>query len=283
MQNNNIPQLALARPMDVSYRTNLIIIILTPVLGIIAGLLTLLTGGDLGLAINNGFWIGATTFISWVIAREVDPEHDYSAFLAVLFAVVASALLGVPSLELFLIAFTIPLTRMINRVVGVSISDVESIIVLFFTVFIAFQYHGLFALIVALAFYLDGAVLSNPRLKQRSYAIAMLMVAFPALMARPLQFAPFDLPTIIIALALMIPFLITAYMTSEINTETDIGGVKINANRVQAEMALFALVPLVSLLLYGQTGMINLLPLWAIMIAVPVYRLGYTVFANSKK
>ena len=52
--------------------------------------------------IVSGLTLGGAAFITWALAREVDPAHDYSAFVAVTFAVILLlAIHGIQFLPLF--------------------------------------------------------------------------------------------------------------------------------------------------------------------------------------
>ncbi len=64
----------MARKVDVRYKTNLWLVIITVLVVAVAWLLT-------GSALK-GAGLGGGFFFCWALARELDPVHDLSAFVA---------------------------------------------------------------------------------------------------------------------------------------------------------------------------------------------------------
>lgn len=70
------------RPIDPKYPTNRAIALFALIVMIVGGIFQLLTGTGWLL---GGFWglgAGITVFFVWAICRELDPDHDLSAFVA---------------------------------------------------------------------------------------------------------------------------------------------------------------------------------------------------------
>jgi len=89
---------ALARPVDPSYPTNRALLLgLAPLL--IAGCLYgMLRGGDWAEALRSAGWLVLAAFLGWALARELAPDEDLAAFLAVALTVAAWAVWGDPAL-----------------------------------------------------------------------------------------------------------------------------------------------------------------------------------------
>ena len=98
----------LARKVDPRYKTNLTILIMTITLLIARGLFTGEMGGSLVFA--GGF------FLTWALAREIDPLHDQSAFVAA--AVYLAMTMWIVELNLGLVFWTILLLRSITKIAG---------------------------------------------------------------------------------------------------------------------------------------------------------------------
>lgn len=86
------------------------------VASILATLLLLADGQDTTNAAVEGLFAGATVFMAWVLAREIDPDHPNSAVLALPIAFAVYLLVGISAL--FVGAVTILMARVINRSVG---------------------------------------------------------------------------------------------------------------------------------------------------------------------
>jgi hypothetical protein len=71
---------ALARPIDIGYRSNLAALVLSSATGIATGAV-LLVAGDFELA--RPFWTGVAAFLAWAISRELAPDHPAAAAAAI--------------------------------------------------------------------------------------------------------------------------------------------------------------------------------------------------------
>lgn len=104
---------SLGRIIDPRYPTHLAMLALCIIGGAIWFILTLLQGQGLSLAFTYAFRSGLNGFLTWLIARELDPDHRLSAFvgmaLAVFFVTPANAI-GILVLA--------TLARWVGRIVG---------------------------------------------------------------------------------------------------------------------------------------------------------------------
>ena len=91
---------ALGRPLDPRYPTNLAIGALSLIVGAVGAAVKLLS--DVPLAESASWGIGAafSVFLAWVLARELDPDYDLSAFVGVGLAIGGGALLAVSTILL---------------------------------------------------------------------------------------------------------------------------------------------------------------------------------------
>jgi hypothetical protein len=76
----------LARGFDFGLTSNRYVLILTPVAGVIAGVVTLIFGGGWWKGIWNGFLSGGSFFVAWALARELHPDRAGVAVVAPLLA-----------------------------------------------------------------------------------------------------------------------------------------------------------------------------------------------------
>ncbi len=98
----------IGRKIDPRYKTNLWILLITA--GVLVG--SLLWTGDWGTSLV--FAVGF--FLSWAIARELDPLHEYSAFVAGIFYLLMG--FGFESVELGVLFFVLLLLRVISKTTG---------------------------------------------------------------------------------------------------------------------------------------------------------------------
>lgn len=76
----------ISRGFDLSYPSNRFVLVATPALGVVAGLITLIAGDGWSAAFRNGFSAGGATFLAWTLGRELHPDHPGVAALAALLA-----------------------------------------------------------------------------------------------------------------------------------------------------------------------------------------------------
>lgn len=98
----------IGRKIDPRYKTNLWILLMTA--GVLVG--SLLWTGDWGTSLV--FAVGF--FLSWAIARELDPLHEYSAFVVGIFYLLMG--FGFQSLALGVVFFVLLLLRIITQTTG---------------------------------------------------------------------------------------------------------------------------------------------------------------------
>lgn len=76
----------IGRGFDLSYPSNRFVLLATPLLGVVAGVATLVVGEGWGEAVRNGVSAGGSAFLAWTIARELHPDHASLAVPATLAA-----------------------------------------------------------------------------------------------------------------------------------------------------------------------------------------------------
>jgi hypothetical protein len=148
---------SIGRPLDPKYRTNRAVLLILPLAGAVAsglaairgvGFLEILIAGLVGVAVALG---------SWALARELAPDDNPAAFLAMAYAYAAFLALGPPSL---LLLFTmLLLVRIVNRSSGLPARIGDSIVVCALTLWTAHVTQSpLLSLLGALAFGFDAAL-----------------------------------------------------------------------------------------------------------------------------
>ena len=165
----------LGRPVDPAYPTNAAIAALS-VATLIAVSLWQLLYRDSGFmsALIQGGQLAGVVFLTWALGREVDPDANSVAFLAIAPAVVLSVLVGVPDFSLLFLALL--LLRVVNRSIGLPAKRSDSLLVLALASWLGLNgaWYGL--LCTAVAFLLDS-VLVNPLPRHRWFGLAASVAA----------------------------------------------------------------------------------------------------------
>ena len=110
---------ALGRPLDPSYRSNVVAIAVAALVGVVFAIYNLTASTPL----ESSWWTAAVAvFLSWAIAREIDPDRSAAATIAMPLAAIGAAF-AAPSL---LFAFGVLIgTRLIVGTVGLDLRLVE--------------------------------------------------------------------------------------------------------------------------------------------------------------
>ena len=262
---------SIGRPVDPRYPTNRLIGIATLVI-IVAGTIFRLVSGDGVLdSLGWGFWTGLGVFLTWALARELDPDHDYSAFVAAGLMLVAALVWERPN---FLILFWLLLAmRIVNRSVGLPAKMTDSLLVLALGGWLAWSVSWLLGLSMTVAFFLDSR-LHEPNRRHIVFEAAAFLIAIISAFFQE-SVAVVGLSIFLGGLCLLsgMLFLLVVYHSRTLKTVTDVGKKPLDAKRVQASQLLLLATAVILLLVRGESGFVALLPLWAGFLGTGLYHL----------
>ena len=120
---------SIARPLDTNYRSNVAVLIIMPCVAMLIGGLEIgLREASFSASINSAFTAAIVTFLTWALGRELDPDHNETAFIAMALSVVAMALGWMPAV--WTLALALMANRLISRTVGLParITDMALVI-----------------------------------------------------------------------------------------------------------------------------------------------------------
>jgi hypothetical protein len=260
-------------PIDPRYPTNLAIAALTLVVAIAGAFLRLLSGAALLESAQWGIGAGLVVFLTWALGRELDPDHDLSAFVGAGLVLFALLIFDRPSL--LVIFWLLLLLRIVNRTVGLPAKLLDSLGVLGLGAWLAWQGHWMVGLATAVGFLLDG--LLSPPLRHQLFVSGLTFVATLVLSIFHGDIAMESGPTteVVIATAVMAGLFLVVIATSRDSRAVgDATGKPLNPRRVQAAQFLALLTALLFAWWAGASGMVALLPLWAAITGVGLYRLA---------
>lgn len=261
----------LGRPVDPRHPTNLaLLIVLAAVLaGVVIVRLTA------GAALLDGLYgsLRATlaVFLAWALAREIDPDHPLSAFVATALALPAALLLP-PAVLLLSFLLLLPL-RTVNRTVGLPARPADAAVTLGLVWFV-WQGYLWVGVTLAGAFLFDG-LLSAPN--RRRIGLAGVPVGVGAwtwiVHGGSAPGAPHGAWLAGTAAAAVV-FLPVVAGSSRVTSVGDVTGEPLDPRRVQAAQALALLAGVGTAVVGGEAGVSALLPLWSALAGTGLYRVS---------
>jgi hypothetical protein len=272
---------ALGRPIDPAYPTNLAIAGLSAVVVVVATLVRLVGGATFLEGAVWGIGAGLAVFLTWALARELDPDHDLSAFAGVGLMGVGLFFVDLPSL---LVLFWLLLAlRMVNRSVGLPARPLDSLAVLGLGGWLTWQGYWMAGLMTAIVFLLDG-VLSRPlRYHLGMAGLAMLvtfvLAVFHGNLAMESGLATPMVVMVVVALGLFLYVIATSRSVEAVGDAT---GEPLDARRVQATQGIALLTGLLLAWWDGTSGVVAVLPLWAAGVGIALYRLVRQILSRGR-
>ena len=267
---------SLARKVDVRYRSNLWLVIVTLLVTATAWILT----GSVG----HGVGLGGGFFMCWALARETDPAHDLSAFVAGgIYLLGASVYSGIDFGVLF---WLLLLLRLISGICGKTPTNLDILSVLGLTGYLVYSrqstlYLFLVTLALILAWYRYG--------KDRRFSAAAILAGVLSLfcmflmLPRPGILFSFKFPLALLTTFSLL-FLGTAHsleLKKDHNIEDDLGA-PLEIRWIRLSQLFYSIAVLVLLLLEQLTWTTYLL-LFAVMAGILAFRLFLALQEKARK
>ena len=268
-------------PVDPSYPTNLAIAALALVVATGGAIGQLLSGAAPLESVLWGISAGFLPFLTWALGRELDPDHDLSAFVGAGLVLLAFLLSATPSL--LVIFWLLVVLRIVNRSVGLPAKPWDSLGVLGLGAWLTWQGYWMAGFITAVAFLLDG--LLSPPLRYHLFAsgLSLVTTVVLAVVYGDMNMENgFTLPVVLASVLVAALFPVVILTTRQVEAVGDATGKVLNARRVQAAQVLALLTFLLFVWWFGASGLVTLLPLGAAMIGVSLYRLVIWSLSHSR-
>lgn len=260
----------IGRPIDPRYASNRAIASLALLVAVASFLVQRLTGETPPASFLRAILLAIGFFLAWAIARELDPDHDASAFVAAGLSLIPLAMLDRPDYAaVFLVLLVL---RIVNRTVGPAARPLDTIAILALAGVAAWRGNPLIVAAAATAFALDGILKPGHRihLAATGAALGLVVVAWTNL-AGGLPGAP-DM-TSWLGLGATLPFLILIKGSGDPLSVSDDGGGRLSATRVRSAQwfgfLLFAALVVGS----GPAGWSAVSPLWAALVGTGLFSL----------
>ncbi|MBR1368806.1 hypothetical protein RJ53_04485 [Methanocalculus chunghsingensis] len=260
----------IARPVDPSYPTNRAIIIL--ILLVFAGT-SLYRGADSPESFISGLIAGVAVFLAWAIARELDPDSEYAAFLPAVISI--PLLVFIPVHGLLASLFLLLLLRVVNRTTGLPAGVLDSAALLLLSGWLVSAGVWIAGPAAVAAFLLDWRLRSgNPRQIWFAAGTLLLMLAL-IFLSGGFGLAGSDLPAAfpvsLLVLAAPLLFVLVILRGGPIRSPDDRGSEVLDTDRVQAARILGLSVVVVAVLVGGMEAVALLLSAWAALVGLGIY------------
>lgn len=260
---------SITRSIDLNYPTNRIIVEITLLFLLGTAGFQLILGKAVSSALYSGLIAGASVFLAWAFARELDPDNERSAFFAAFLG--CAGFVFFPSPFLLALFLEILLIRIVNRSTGLPSKTSDSIAVLLISAWISSQGNWIFGLFTALAFFLDS-FLPEPNRQNRIFGVIAFIASLLAFIRTPgkesiLLNAELGL-FILAAVLLFIPIVLSS---RKIKSRGDLTGIPLDSLRMRAAQLTAILSAGLSAVLGGVAGAESLMPLWGAILGISLY------------
>ena len=265
---------SIGRRLDPSWPSNRAVLLLLPLAAVASGGLALYAASGLRGALYAAVAGAATVLGSWALGRELAPDDQRAAFLAL--ALAFGTLVLLPGQSLLLLFSALLLTRIVNRTVGPPPTFMDSLVVTALAgATLVSTDNPAVGLVASATFSLD-AMLPDGRRAQWGFAVACLFLTGTfALNLLPwvTGTGPFLLPPSsewLGAVALVTVLYLTAIArTRTLASRADVYDTPLSNARVRAGMAV-ALALALFTLSKGDAGVREACLIWATLTAVGV-------------
>jgi hypothetical protein len=201
-----------------------------------------------------GLYSAISVFFAWALARELDPDHDFSAFIAVALALPFLSFPGAGAGPMF---WTLLIVRVLNRSTGVPSNPLDVGLILF----LAYGNPYLLGL-SALAMAIDTRI--NPR--TLSWYSAAVLLGLAMIAGSQSTISLYWTPLLAVPCILAIPASTTARTDA---TDQPLDPQRVRAAQIVAALSLAAAQPS------------HMLPILAAFLATALYCIGSRLFLKS--
>jgi hypothetical protein len=254
---------ALVRPLDRRYPTNLAVMILAPVAGAAFAGANLWHGHELTRSLEAALRGGLIVFTTWALAREIAPDDNPGAFVAMALGLLVG--IHVPSSSAMLVLTTQMLARLLTRSVGVAPTWFDSTAAVILAGWTAYSLdNGAVALVAGIAFALDAGL--NPPLRQQwIFALLCLVGGLGLFLRHPGEPLFVHQGWITLCLgAIAAIYILVLVRTRQVRSIADVTGEPLSPLRVQAAMAVAWLVAALGAI-GGTTMLAQSALIWAVL------------------
>lgn len=263
---------ALSRPLDFRYPSNVFVAAISG-LGFIVGLLLgLFEDKELLEVVWLGVVTSMTVFTAWALARELDPDHSFSAGIASVLAL-AGMIIWRETTNFFAFYLMLVVLRGVVRTVGIPLTLVDMGLLVVGAGLIAVTNSWLLGVLAGAALVLDG-YLSRPNQAARFFGGLVVVVTFAvAALTQELSWEWTGRGVVLSVLAGISAVYLFAVITAAAPVSVgDSTGQPLDAARLKTGQILALLgASGVYVWIGGDAGAWTLLALWSAFLAIGIY------------
>jgi len=258
------------RPIDLRYPTNRAIAVGSLLVMFGAVILQRAAGGTWTESTLWGTQAGLSVFLAWALCRELDPDHNGSAFLAAGLCLGGLVLWGLP--RLMVVFWLIVVLRVVNRTMGVPAGVLDSLGMLGLGIWLSLQGNWGYGIITSFAFFLDSR-LPDRAPGQLIFALLGIAVTVAATIVGGdlLWDGGPHLGGTLIALTVSILFLPVIRDARSLKAVGDQTGKRLEPHRVQAAQLIALIIGVKTAFLGGIPALGALIPVWAAVLGASVH------------
>jgi hypothetical protein len=261
---------SVARPIDPSYPTNRAIVALVIVVVVGAAVLHLVTGKGWPQSGLRSIGAGMAVFFAWALCRELDPDHDLSAFVATGLALVGLFFWDLPNLGALL--WVLLVVRIVNRTAGLPATVLDSLAVLGLGGWLSVQGNWGYGVITTTALFLDSQLVPRNR-RQILFAGLGVAITIVAAVMNGAIWGEGDVSPLagLIGLGISVVFVPVVVGAGRVESVGDETGEVLRPVRVQMGQGLALLAGVAVAFWGGEVGLVSMLPLWAAALGGSIY------------
>ncbi|MBT8058039.1 MAG: hypothetical protein HKP16_00740 [Xanthomonadales bacterium] len=240
---------SIGRPLDPGYPTNKAVLMLLPLAAALGAAAAFMEGQSVVETAGNALNFLLAAFGAWALARELDPDDQVAAFIAMAFGVLAALIVDSPGI---LIVFaTLGLVRIVNRSTGLEARKSDSLVVMLLVFAVIYLTESpLFGTVAALAFVLDGS-LKSPSPHQWFFGLICFGGTVVYLVDHDLGLSIVSVPDSLfewLSLLFLMIFGLNTLLMKRVASTGDFGASRLDLSRVRGGMTVGLLAALQGLI-----------------------------------
>lgn len=218
------------------------------------------------VALGLGFSCGLSAFLSWVLSRELDPDHPNSGLIAPILVVPAVLVLGSPAIIAGF--WVVVLLRVLNRSTGLPAKPLDSLGLAALSIWVGLTLHPLALLLGSLAMVVDRWLPEGHPYHGPLGALAtVIALAYILVFGVTVELSPTT--NLLWAAAVAAIFYLAAVLSQENPmAPCDFADRQISVWRVRAAQIAALVIALLFIAALGQQAVVLQSPLWAAMIGM---------------
>lgn len=252
----------LGRKIDIHYKTNKIIII--------ASLIVSALGYFITKDIKASLYLGAGTFITWALTREIDPKHEYSAFLSA--GIYLINLFYFTEIGLLNFLWILLLIRLVTEITGKEITIIDILTVFGLTLFLTISNkNSIYIIPFVLGILLIIKYKPKSNINLGFLILSVLIYIVESFFLKYFYINTLDFKNIFLIISLSIP-IIYIYIKKYISIDGLLNdkGEPANKNKVRHSQNLFAVTILI-MVIFTKISFSSLVVYIAVILGIIIY------------